>query len=159
MQQSDCNMRYFREGTSNSTEETKVRFRILFCFFLGFIFVTANSQRLSAQFANCADCDAAFTLSRTDLQCLAKRIDRLLARPDPVYFDAANCDQGSVPVMSSSLPTITRPAPTATPANKWLQLTKQQLLCLRAKLPELEASTDNPIKVSLKSTDCPGNKP
>jgi len=41
------------------------------------------------------------------------------------------------------------PSPTASPANKWLQLTKQQLQCLRAKLPELEANADNPVKISL----------
>ena len=123
------------------------------------VFLIASCLQLSAEFASCADCDATFTLTHTDIQCLAKRIDRLLDRPDPVYFDAANCDQGSVKVMSSSLPPIVPPFPTASPANKWLQLTKQQLQCLRAKLPELEASADNPVKISLGSPDCSGNKP
>ena len=150
-------MGYFRERASNS-RENRVRSRLQF-YPLILVFFAAGYLRAGAEFAGCVDCDVAFTLTHTDIQCLSKRIDRLLGRPDPVYFDAANCEPGSVAVMSSTLPPIVPPTPVAAPANKWLQLTRQQLQCLRTKLPELAASVDNPVKVSLGSSDCVGNKP
>lgn len=128
--------------------------------FVAAVFLISACNKVFSEFLDCPDCDASFTLTHADLACIAKRIDRLLDRPDPVYFDAANCDRGSgsVNVMSSSLPNLKAPAPSTSPAAKWLQLTKQQLQCLRTKLPALEASKDDPLAVSLSSADCSGIK-
>jgi hypothetical protein len=120
------------------------------------VVLTSACAPAFAEFADCLECDSTFTLTHSDLRCISKRIDRLLNRPEPVYFDATSCEQGSARVMSSSIPDIVPPSPSALPANKWLQLTKQQLQCLRAKLPVLDASTDDPVAISLSISDCPG---
>jgi hypothetical protein len=145
-------------GHDEPGSDGKVRSPSAFWFVVA-LFVISGCAQLHAQFADCANCDSIFTLTHADLLCVAKRIDRLLDRPDPVYFDAANCDQGSIKVMSSAIPKLVAPPPSASPVNKWLQLTKQQLQCLRAKLPELESSNGDPLTISLTSSDCLGNKP
>jgi hypothetical protein len=134
--------------------------RSAFALCLTIIFpLVSERASLRAEFLNCPNCDVQFTLTHADVVCVAKRIDRLLGRPDPVYFDAANCDQNTTKVMSPAQPNIVPPQPTASPTEKWLQLTKQQLQCLRTKLPELQSSKDDPVAVSLSASDCSGNKP
>lgn len=110
-----------------------------------------------AQFATCQECDVRFSLTHAEVICLERRIDRLLVRSDPVYFDAAGCNQNE-PVMSSTAPTITPPNPTVATASKWLQLTKQQLQCLRSELPRLKENRDEPVQVSLSISDCAGTQ-
>ena len=97
------------------------------------VLLACECKPLSAEFVNCADCDATFTLTHTDLLCIAKRIDRLLNRPDPVYFDAAACEQPSVTVMSSRGPAIDPPSPSSAPARQMAPPTNQTTIAMLAR--------------------------
>jgi hypothetical protein len=123
------------------------------------LFIAFVSGTARAEFAGCQDCDDRFILTHDQLLCVEKRIERLIGRPEPVYFDAASCDQSQVKVMSSASPIIETPIPSPAPDEKWLQLTKKQLQCLQLKLPKLKESSNNPLEILLNAAECSGSTP
>jgi hypothetical protein len=121
------------------------------------MFTLFSVSLLWAQSSDCQECNSGFSLTRVQLLCVAKRIDRLLVRPtDPVYFDAGGCD-ASAGTMMPTVPRITSPPAAPSAEAKWLQLSKKQLQCLRAKLPALQASNRDPIFISPSDMECGGS--
>jgi hypothetical protein len=110
----------------------------------------------NSQVTVCQNSDECVLLTHTQLTCIAKRINRLLAREtDPVYFDAARCDDQSPGTMSGVVPRLTMPQATETPVAKWIQISKTQLKCLRKLLPSLQDVTEDPVPIALSRLDCP----
>jgi hypothetical protein len=107
------------------------------------------------QVVNCAKSDECIQLTRAQLACVAKRIERLLVRPtDPVLFDAAGCDDRAAITMGGVVPHITVPPPAEAPSAKWMQLSKAQLKCLRGILPSLQGGAEDPILIALSRLSC-----
>jgi hypothetical protein len=112
-----------------------------------------------AQFADCNSCTVSFSLTRKQVLCVKKRLDNLLRRNEPVYFDASNCDQSHAMVMSPTFPILKDPTPAPIAKSLWLELTNKQLQCLRHKLSQLQNNHDDPIAISLSVDDCASETP
>ena len=107
------------------------------------------------QNVECASSGQCIVLTRAQLLCVAKRIDRLLARnTDPVYFDAAQCGDRTPATMSSVPADIKAPPPANSPVANWIKLSKPQLRCLRSLLPALQLKTGDPIAIDVGSLSC-----
>jgi len=114
-----------------------------------------------SQIARCQSSRKCIELTRAQVLCINKKIDRLLERPtDPVYFDAGGCgDQGDklgpgvphIPVIPN---TDGQQSPNTSNA-KWLRLSKFQLECLNKILPSLISSGTDPVTVELGEAGCP----
>ncbi|MQX38734.1 hypothetical protein [Sinorhizobium meliloti] len=115
--------------------------------------IVLTSSAVSSQEAVCDGCDISFALTRTQIECVSKRIDRLLLRStDPVYFDADGCHAASG-TMSSTVPRIVAPSASDKQA-KWLLLTKKKLTCLKSKLSGLANNGEDPVHFNLSETAC-----
>ncbi len=116
----------------------------------------------SAQSADCPDCDIRFSLSRDQVVCVGKRLDRLIGRPsEPVYFDAAFCSEAmattsAAHTMSPANPDLSPPAPVAKDKADalWLRLSKRQLICLKRKIAALPADGQM-FEFRLDASNCP----
>jgi hypothetical protein len=107
-----------------------------------------------SQTSNCKKSGDCIQLTHAQLSCIAMRIDRLLTRiTDPVYFDAAQCDQSPMKMSSGSV-VIHIPEADRTPKANWIQLSKAQLKCLRSLLPSLQANVDDPVSIEAGSLGC-----
>lgn len=91
----------------------------------------------------CASCDKQLTLTRAEWDCLAQSIDRYMTvKSDPVLVPFVQCQQGQLPPAEPGLrgdPLILPlQAPTGVATyRRALRLSKQQLRCLKEKLPAI----------------------
>lgn len=122
-------------------------------------FVGCASQPALSQVDGCPSCTVNVTLSRSQADCVTQRVDALLTRKlDPVFFDASSCSR---PTVTMSVPMVKgpEPAPPQEATALWLQLTKRQLACLKLKLVQSLARSDQPIVLILDNASCPTSAP
>jgi hypothetical protein len=120
-----------------------------------FIGAALGALPATAQVVGCPACSTSFSLTHKQIDCLAKRLEKLLTRTvDPVYFDAAGCVEIRQVMGGSPLIGLGPPAPAATADAKWLQLTKKQLACLKPRIAQLKADPDDPVDVAVDDAAC-----
>lgn len=102
----------------------------------------------------CPQCASQLSLTRKQVECLSRRIDRLLSRPiEPVFFDASACGQ-TPGTMSPAAVNIPVPLADAHPDALWVQLTKKQLACLKSRIAAIPASGHEPFVIPLAGQSC-----